>query len=61
MNISGAIEVLQSTLDEYGDLEIIGGCLHDDTPLSGIFVVDRNGVSLENGGDATDIEGVFLE
>lgn len=61
MKISKAIETLQSILDEHGDLEIIGGCLHDDTPLDGIFVVDREGVALEMGGDATNVEGVFLE
>ncbi len=61
MKISEAIETLQNIRDEHGDLEIIGGYLHDDTPLNGIYIVDHNGVALENGGDVTDIEGVFLE
>lgn len=61
MNITSAINELEAIRAEHGDLEIIGGeGIFDDTPLGNFTVVDANGIALEDGGDTSRVEGVFL-
>lgn len=66
MKISKAIETLQEIHKKFGDLEITGGCMLDDQPLSQIFVTDDEGMEIwpedPNGVKGQNaIDGVFLE
>lgn len=59
MNIVELINRLQNIERENGNLEVLGGVLHDDSGLSEVFVLDAEGadVAHSNGTPA----GVFFE
>lgn len=63
MKISEAIKKLEELKGRFGDLEIGGGYVHDDTPLRKITVTDADGVEVI--GPLTDGRpkplGVFME
>lgn len=46
MKISKAIETLQAIQKEFGDLEISGGFMTDDSPLDEITVTDSEGMEV---------------
>ncbi|WJS05524.1 hypothetical protein [Roseibium aggregatum] len=43
MKISKAVEILLKIHEEFGDIEITGGALTNDTPLKSITVTDTAG------------------
>lgn len=62
MKISEAMKQLTAIKEKYGDLEIVGGYITDDTPLREIITVDRDGMSISNfDNNASKLPiGVFL-
>lgn len=64
MKISDAIKQLQAIGAKFGDLEIVGGCLMDETPLEWIGVVNKDGMEIypkdPNSAGEANIAGVFL-
>ncbi|UGY23803.1 hypothetical protein HU675_0038630 [Bradyrhizobium septentrionale] len=46
MKLSKAIEQLQAIQARFGDLDIVGGFLQDDTPLGNICVVNSEGMEI---------------
>jgi len=65
MRISETIHALMVIQQKFGDLEIVGGYLNDDSGLRSVSVVNNNGMEIyphdPNGVGQSDIEGVFLE
>ncbi|CTQ47688.1 MULTISPECIES: hypothetical protein [Roseibium] len=66
MKISTAIARLEAVQRLYGDIEIIGGYLTDNSPLRNITVINTDGVELwpkETGAYAgsSPVDGVFLD
>lgn len=66
MKASLLIIELAKVIDKYGDLEIIGGQLHDDTPLREVSVLEKEGGEIwpnnVNGMEEKDIvvDGIWL-
>lgn len=62
MKISKAIETLKAIKAEFGDLEIIGGYMNDETPLREIAVVNKDGNEIwpERYSKNDKAAGVFL-
>lgn len=65
MNISELITTLEKIKEKYGDIEVVGGYLHDDTPLQKVFVIDDEGHEIwpdnPNGVTPAEMGGLFLE
>jgi hypothetical protein len=61
---SKAIHQLQKIVAKFGDLDIVGGFLQDETPLANIMVVNKEGMEIfpndPNGVGQANVEGVFL-
>lgn len=64
MKTSDALHRLQNILDKYGDLDIVGGFLSDETPPRDIIVVNKEGMEIypndPNGVGQADVEGVYI-
>lgn len=65
MKLSKAIATLEAIKGKFGDIEITGGYLSDDTPLREISVTDSEGMEVwpndPNGvAGQNQIDGVFL-
>lgn len=74
MKISKAIEILTEIQVKYGDIDITGGYMTDDVPLSTITVTDTKGYQIwptdpfglypegkDADGNPPKIDGVFLQ
>jgi hypothetical protein len=66
MQASKLIIVLQKIIEKHGDLAIVGGQLHDDTPLREVKIIDSAGREIwphnVNGipDDKIVIDGIWL-
>lgn len=59
MKISLMIEKLQAIKEKHGDLTIVGGTIHDDTPPQNLVIINTDGCDWDH--DKGSIEGVFIE
>lgn len=59
MNIVELINRLQGIEQENGNLEIVGGVLHDDSGLNEVTILDADGCNIEHS-NGTPV-GIFLE
>lgn len=48
MKITELMQALQSVKKLHGNLPVVGGILHDDTPLKNVIVVDAEGRDVED-------------
>lgn len=65
MKLSTAIDTLNAIKEEFGDIEITGGYMQDDQPLSQIVVTDVEGMEIwpKDVNDTrrkNEIDGVYL-
>ncbi|GAB2209161.1 hypothetical protein ROS1_59810 [Roseibium sp. ROS1] len=66
MKISRAVQILLKIHEEFGDIDIVGGYLTDNSPLRNITVINTDGVELwpkdtsAYAGPA-EVDGVFLD
>jgi hypothetical protein len=66
MKISKAVEILLKIREEFGDIEITGGTLTNDTPLKSITVTDTAGREIWPRSPTyqtvkLQVDGVFLD
>lgn len=65
MRASEIIKTLNTIIEEFGDLEVVGGCLFEDNDLDVICVIDTEGMEVwpenPNGLKEYDVEGIFLQ
>lgn len=59
MKTSKAIEILQSILEKYGDLPIVGGFMCDDTPPTEMSVIGDDGCCVDDTGE--EPTGVYIQ
>lgn len=64
MKISDALAQLTAIQARFGDLDIIGGSMTDDTPLGWIGVLNQEGMEIfpndPNGVGENNVAGVFI-